>query len=1213
MLINVCLSFISAAGICYVAHGQDMPYPTPGTDTTLQQVSLLDLLDSLEQAQGVSFAYQKQLLTGLQVTHWRDTLPTFDTALANLLKPLALQVKKVRNGNRFIYVIRPNREPPPPPGEPPVVFAVQGVVTCEPRGEVLAGVNVIVAGTGIGTVTDEHGYYAIAIPNPQATLSFSYIGYATLEVPVDRRRVVDAMLAESSEALEEVLITALGIGRDQRALGYAVSTVTEDEITDAGNTNIVSSMYGRAPGVRVRTAPGGATSAVTMQIRGFNSLNYNTQPLYVIDGVIVRDGNEHGVNGVNNDDYWTQARIQGNGILDINPMDIAQITVLKGASATALYGSDASSGVVIMTTKKGSGTNGLGIDVNYTFMREEVAFTPKFQNTYGPGFDREQNVALGATDNGWVSVDADADGTVDGVRPLFESYAQFGPAMKGQQVYWWDGQQRTYKAHPNNYKNFYRDGYLSSFNMALGNTNEQHTYRFSYTHNDYQGIQVGGKQERNTFDFNSGFSVNDRLHTDVVIHYYNSKVHNRPVKINRLRDSWSGFFSRAEDMSLMFDRYQTSSGYKWVPYDQSAYDPEEALQFVTPMGYEVMDFLWTQLRNQEDESQHRLISSLTLRYDLPFGLEFRGRLGDDFTASDKEIRAYNEYPVVYNINSSTGEYANATGRYDVFYADVLLRYAKHLSPNLKLSGSGGFQWKDERYKDQTLGTSGGLAIANWFSLNNSYNANKVATLTRSSILKYAYLGFVDLQYKKWLYLEGTARKEYSSTLAPGHNSYFYPSVNAAFIFSDVIMGPAWLNYAKLRASYGIVGNAPPVYESNSLYTTTTLQTVNGSVVSALPQGALSGNTDIRPERNYEMEFGLETSLVQHALSVDLTYYNNRVNNQILQLDLPTSTGAEKRLTNIGELRSQGWELGIWALPVAGAVRWEASLNMAYNTTRVYRLRSGSDRLVFSDLESSSIQIVAAEGQRIGNIYVYPLQTDDDGNRIVDSDGLYTVDKTRYTRAGNVLPVSTGGFSSTLTYRAFSLNFLLDYSLGGQIVSTSLKYAKGAGLYANTMKYRDARHGGLPYYEDASGNKIPLPNHASTAPDDASVYHDGIVLKGVTETGEANTTVVDAASYYINMFDWGNDAWNSRGAVYDNSYIKLREVVLAYTLPARVLERLPFRKLQVSLMGRNLFYVWKTLENLDPEATLGTNWVKQGIDQGSNDATRSYGFAINISL
>lgn len=1093
-------------------------------------------------------------------------------------------------------------------GMPAFAQTVTGVVTSMEDGSPLPGVSVVVKGTTTGTSTDVNGRYSLTVPSGQEeVLIFSFVGFLSEEISVSGRSVLDVTLAPDVQLLSEIVVTALGIERDQKSLGYSVSRISSEEITATGNTNFASALYGRAPGVRISTAPGGATSGVNVQIRGINSIYFNRQPLYVVDGIVMRDVNA-GSGGLNNDGYWDDQRIRGNGILDINPGDIESLTVLKGASASALYGSEAASGVVVITTKKGTKAKGLGVDVGYTYTTEEVAVLPDYQNTYGPGYDRATNLAVGANEEGWITGDFNGDGQQDR-RVNFRAYQQFGPKFTGESLPWWDGEMRPYSAQPDNYKDFYRKGYNSLFNLSLSNNTEKIAYRISYSRNDYEGIQRGTEYERNTFGLNSTVKFHDKLTADVVVNYMNSYVLNRPYQINRITANYGGFFGRSDDMSLYLNKYQTSAGFKWVPFDQTARNPEEALRF-NIRGGDVLDFLWTQLRNSEEEFQDRIISSVTLNYDILPGFNIRGRVGNDLTNRRIEDKRYNEYPTVFNVGgNSTGMYSVSKGIYSIFYSDVLARYSKNIGQDFVFTLNGGFQFREEEYDDQTLRTEGGLDDVNWFSLSNSV-MQLVGNRTRSQLMRYAYLGIINLSYKDYLFLEGTARQEYSSTLPPGSNSFFYPSVNTGFVFSEAFALPAFFNFGKLRASYGVVGTSPEIYVANILYAKQSIQTINGSV-PYLSANHSYGNNTIRPENKHEIELGLETRMLNNKVGFDVTYFTSRIIDQILSLDLPTSTGASTILANVGELRSKGLEIGLNFTPLSRAVRWDARVNFATVNTSVHKLTEGVPQLnLFGPADGGALLVVAEEGQLLGNIYTRPRATDENGRFIINENGLYTLSD-EMTKSGNILPKATGGVANTFTYKGFALDVLIDYRFGGQIVSTPLHYATGAGMYESTMKYRDEANGGLPYYVD-NGEFILLPSHNSAAPNGSEVYHDGVLLDGVTADGEENTRVIQAATYYFNTYAWSS-GWYEDGAVYDNSFIKLRELSLGYNLPKSFTDKIKFQNVRVSLVGRNLLYLWKTLPHLDPEVAIGTDYVRQGIDEGSTAANRSYGFSLNFSF
>ncbi|MDQ3291341.1 MAG: SusC/RagA family TonB-linked outer membrane protein, partial [Bacteroidota bacterium] len=841
-------------------------------------------------------------------------------------------------------------------------------------------------------------------------------------------------------------------------------------INQAGNTNFASALYGKAAGVKINTAPGGATSAANVQIRGINSLSGNTQPLYVVDGIVIRNTSETGNANFNNGGYWSDTKIRGNGVLDINPADIETLSVLKGASASALYGSEASNGVIVITTKRGAKNKGLGVDLNYVFNTEEIAFSPDFQNVYGPGYDREINLQNGATEDGWIPVDLDGDGVNESNRPYFRSYGQFGPKMEGQLVPWWDGTMKTFSARKDNYKDFYRRGYNSSLNLALSNQTDKSSYRFSFTRLDNEGIQRGGKLERNTFNLNSNLKLNDKINTDIIVNYVNSKVHNRPEQINRISGNYGGFFSRADDMQTYLDKYQTSAGYKYVPFDQPQRNPEEALKY-NIRAYDIMDFLWRQVKNNEDENQNRLISSITINYEIAKNLRFRGRVGNDFTSVNIENEQFNEYPLAFNGTNSTGNYNLNSGRYSILYTDELLTYSNKISEDFDFSVSGGFQGRHETHRYQSSGTNGGLLVENWFNLANSQGF-VTTSAWRKELIKYAFLGIANFGFKDYLFLEATARKEYSSTLAPKNNSYFYPSVNGSFVFTQAFNMPQFLSFGKIRAGYGVVANAPEIYAANIAYNQNTIQ-YNGGGVPVLSSMTSYGNNEIRPEEKREIEVGLETRILNNKLGVDLTYYNSRMVDQILRMQIPTSTGATDVLANLGELHSYGYELALNATPIEKAIKWDTRFNFALNRTKVQKLMPGLDRLTYYDADGGAIKMYAEVGQPLGDIYVHPRETDANGNFIIDGDGYYTL-STDYVKAGNTLPKVVGGLANTVSYKNLSLNLLVDYRFGGKLISTPLLYGKGSGLYEETLQYRDAEHGGIPYYLNEAGAKVRLP-------------------------------------------------------------------------------------------------------------------------------------------
>lgn len=1051
----------------------------------------------------------------------------------------------------------------------------------------LPGVSVSVKGTSKVTQTDGNGKFSISV-NPNDVLFFTAIGFARQEITVGNQTTLNVTLKESANQLSEVTVvtTALGIKRQEKSLGYAVSTVTAKQLTEAGNTNFASALYGKAAGVKITTAPGGSSSAVNVQIRGINSINYNQQPLYVVDGVMIRNDGQNGAAGANNNNYWDDQRVRGNGILDINPADIESLTVLKGASASALYGSDAASGVVVITTKKGSKNRGLGIDFNYQGSMDQVAFLPNFQNTYGPGYDRETNVANGANEEGWIPDAA----SPSGFRPYFRAYTNFGPKMEGQQVRWWDGSIRSYSPQPDNYKDVYQTGYTSNANIAISNQTENVNYRFSASRLDYKGTQPGNTGSKNTFNLNSTIKLAPKLSADVIVSYVNTLTKNRPYQLGQVLGSFAGFFSRTEDMNLMKEKYQTSNGYKYATFDQLT-RPEPFIFNIRATN--LLDFYWQQLKNQYDENENRLLSSFTLNYDLAKNLKLRGRIGNDYTSAKTGNLQFTEIPTALNGNTSTGSYTTTQGQYSVLYGDALLTYSNKIGEDFGLSVSGGYQGRKETYKDLKSNTRDGLVTENFFALSNSFGVAETSE-SRKEQLKYAYLGLMNLSYKDFLFAEGTVRQEYVSTLPPGNNQYSYYSVNSGFVFSDLWKLPKFWNYGKLRASYGVVGNAPPIYEANVSYTQTSQQTINGSVPTLVPARAY-GNLGLMPEKKYEAEFGLETRFLNGRLGLDVSYYDNKIKNQILPLEVSSTNGAQSQIVNVGEIGNKGFEVALNATPVSGKFRWDTRLNFSTNKSKVNSLKDANSEINFYSSDQATAKIVAKAGEELGNIYIRPRKTDANGNYLISDDGYYVMDNSVYVKAGNIMPKAVGGFSNTFSYGNFALDVTVDYRFGGKMIAPNLKYMRGAGMLENSMEFRDAANGGLSYTSNGK------------------TYNDGVILQGVNQTtGLANTKILSAADYYITTYNWGEGSL-TEAEIFDNDYIKMREIVLSYKIPASFTKKLKISNLRLSLIGRNLFYIHRTLKDIDPEAPLGNKWWSQGVDVGSTAASRNFGFSLNANF
>ncbi|MFC3196341.1 SusC/RagA family TonB-linked outer membrane protein [Parapedobacter deserti] len=1101
---------------------------------------------------------------------------------------------------------------------------VSGVVT-DANGP-LPGVSVSVQGTTRGTQTDTDGRYSIQASQGE-TLRFSIIGYQMQEVKVGASNTVNVQLKEDASELGEVVVTAMGIKREQRKLGYAVSTVSGAEITQAAPTNFASALYGKATGVSINTNAGGGNSAVAIDIRGnMNSISFQRQPLLVVDGVITRNGE------ANNDGYWADQRIRGNGILDINPENIESINILKGAAASALYGSDAAAGVIVVTTKSGRGSDGFGVEFSATYGIEQVGVLPDYQFDFGVGYERSIAQAnFGTNDAGFIERvvqngriwlgDPTNSNTVsvpapshlsngDIVRhPHFGGWAQFGPRFDGKETLYWDGQLRPYVAHRDNYQQFYRNGHNGIYNIAIFNSAVNGNYRFSYTRNDYQSVMESGPQGKNTFNLNSSYIVTPKISVDLVANYVNEQITNRPHMIDRLTNNYTGFLSPAQDIRWFMDRYRTSRGFKYVTSANRQNDPEEA--FVLPTaGTDYMDYFWHQRENQLIERNNRLMGAATVTYNILESLSIRGRLGTDFTNQSREHKQSNEVPL--HVGTSGG-YSTGSDRLQFTYGDLLLSYNTQLSDRIGLSAQAGYQAREESYVFTNQTTRGGLSTVNWFSLSAS-NQISGGTSTRQTLVKDGLFAILGFDINNYLFVEGSLRQERASTLAPGNNVFYFPSVSSAFELSNAFTLPSFVDYSKLRASYGVVGNPPVPYATNVVYNAN-----SASGTPTLNPQTEYGNNELRNEIKHEFEIGWETQLVGNRIGFDVTYYNNNIVDMILPLDVAYSTGAQRIMQNVGNMRNYGLELGLSGTPIRNnAFSWDSRINFGFNRNRVTALQDGMSEINHFDVDGGSIYVRSRVGHAAGDIFTYTLSQHQNGELLVGENGHYVPNFSQMVHAGNIQPKVVGGFLNSFSYKGIMLNTVIDFRFGGQVFSPAIHYGRSAGMFTETLPGRDEQTGGIPYYRNADGNFVQVPAGTSVGPNGEAIFNDGIILGGVTANGEPNTRIIEAGAYYRLSHGWG--AFPGQGvtgtyerAIFDNDFIRMREIALTYTLPSGIADRLKASRVAISAYGRNLFFLHKTIPHLDPEATIGTDWLTRANIGNAGIVPRSFGLTLRAAF
>jgi len=1080
------------------------------------------------------------------------------------------------------------------------VFAQQakviGTVIDSKSNETLPGVSVIVKGTQVASITDQNGKFSITVA-PGAILIFTSIGYKPIEVAA--KAGMSVSLEGAINSLNEVVVTALGIKREARSLGYATSSVSGDELTKAGSTmNPLTALYGKAAGVGIQVGSSGPTGGVNIKIRGAGSLStsQNTRPLFVVDGVPIYDENTNmqsrGYDPLNSFDY-------GTGINDLNGEDIESIDILKGAKASILYGSKAGNGVIIITTKKGRATRGLGVSLSYQNITETPVSYIDWQNEFGTG----------------TSVYDTAHGVLNGktVRKLNSGRVQFGPAFDGKPIMGYDGVMRPYQAYPNNWIDLFKQTYTSVTTAAIQGANEKGSMRLSFTNKDYKGEMKNFFQRDNSVSFNGQINASELATFEVVANLHQVKTQNRYPNVQRLV---SYGFNRDIDYQLFNNMYKDALGQQ-VNYEDLGLP---ASVYAAGDNSAYMNMLWNQ--NENVNLDNKLHFTGAIKFNLKFTpyLFLTGNAGVDYTNWDFT----KEYAVTQIIPTVRGGYFGTSTRNTVNqnYNTFLNFNKRFLGDKLEVLAFAGPEVT--RTTDNTIGVNtpanSAMKFANWWSVSNSQsstgNFDAVRSYNTYSALKSSVLGSVSLGWKSIYYLELSARNDWSSTLPPKNNSYFYPGASFTWNFSDTYKIPK-MTYGKFRVSLADIGKDAPggyyAYASNTINNVpgTTANTVQG------PSSLFAG--DLLPERRRELELGFDTRwLDKTPLEVDFSFYTASVYNQIMALNLTNSTGFPNIKINAGKVRQWGYELFVKYTPIKNKdMKWDVSFNTSPQFSKVISLYPGIKSYAIDG--GGSYVIMATEGQKQGDVQMYDYAKDPLGNKIVNGSGVYSADQTKLVTVANINPRFFGGVQTNLFYKSFNLSVAADFKFGGTFLSYSNYYLLGNGSTKATLQYRDEKRGGLAYYLDASNKMIPW-QHSQPAPAGSVnkiVYHDGVILPGVKAVTDGNGIVtyvkndqmITATSYW-GQYIHDMSEWFQPDNLVKNDYIKLREVSLSYTLPKTFVEKIKFQKISVSLVARNLFYIYKTMPNIDPESALGSNVF---VEYSPLPSMRSFGFKVDLSF
>jgi iron complex outermembrane receptor protein len=1030
-------------------------------------------------------------------------------------------------------------------------------------------------------ISNSDGSFRISATTGQ-TLVIQFLGYTTQRVEVGSRDSYNIALEPDSQTIENVVVTALGIKRDTRALGYAVSTVKGEDLVKAGLTaNPIAALYGKSAGVGIQSTSAGPMGGMNIKIRGSASLNpdQSVRPLFVVDGVPIRDV-ESGMASRNYDplnsfDY-------GSGINDINSDDIASMEILKGAKASVLYGEQGANGVVLITTKGGaSNRKGVGVDISFNHEWETPVSYIDFQNEYGSGVN-EYDVNM-----------------VNGKRTTISSRYNFGPKFDGQPIMFFDGTERTYNAYKNNYLDLFKNGHSNNLSAAVSYGGEKGNARLSYTRYDYDGTMKNQEHKKNSISFNGSFQASPILSFDFTENLYLTETQNRRQNIARVIAY--GAFNRDYDLKTAMNNYKDEKGYMYTADQYAAQGWPAAFSDENRL----FDMLWANNENHNTDKKHHSITSVKMNLQfLPY-MSFNASAGLDYVSTD-----YIKKDKVKRFNETTGSWEGGKFQYAnektmVQNYDAMITFDKsNVWKKLNVSAFVGGNYREYSYDKVGVGTMGNFLYPGYWSMKNTSEwgtgyDDRIANYRKEGDLTVGVFGQATLSWERAFYLEFTARNDWASTLPKSNRSYFYPGASLTWNFTENFSIPK-INYGKFRLSWADVGRPAPRYYALRNYVVTPMPIPNLGVNDVTgPVDLLAG--DLKAERKREIEVGFNLIMFdQNRVEVDFAFYNNLVYNQIMSINLPPPTGYSKVRVNAGEVRNSGVELLLKASPlIAKNYRWDWTVTLARQWNKVVKLYPG---VTSNNRSVSGVIIRDKEGESMGQMYLNDYLRDEHGNRVVSKNGFYQLSSNEIA-AGNIYPDMFGGISTNFAingnWGGLDIFAGLDYRIGGEVLSFSNYYLKGNGLSKETLRYRDTAHGGLTW-TDADGRE----------------RHDGLILPGVVAkddgTYEPNEKIISAYDYYNSYIHDMGTGWQP-DEIKTNNYLKFRELAVTYTFPKSVADALRVQRCSVAFVVRNLFYIYKSLDNIDPEGVLGTSGNDSWIENSGYPTSRTYGLSIKFGF
>ncbi|HNL94190.1 MAG TPA: SusC/RagA family TonB-linked outer membrane protein [Saprospiraceae bacterium] len=1056
---------------------------------------------------------------------------------------------------------------------------VVGKVT-DSAGSPLPGATVLVKGTSEGTAADDNGNFRLNVPANANTLVVSYTGFNTQEVLLGASNVVNVALQEGV-TLSETVVTALGITKKKNELPYSAQTVGGDDVSKSRDGNVVNALSGKVAGLNIKrnNSLGGSTNIV---LRGTKSLTGNNQALFVVDGVPVDNSN------TNTSDQLTgrQGYDFGNAAADINSDDIDNITVLKGAAASALYGSRAANGVIVITTKKGSKAKGLGVTLNsgLNVGTIEKSTFATYQKKYGAGYGAYYEDPSGF----FLYRDIDGDGTDDLVTPLTEDAswgAKFDPNLK---VFQWDAFDPTspnYKkatpwvAAANDPSTFFETAIGTNNGVMIDGSNDKGYFKLGYNHITDKGILPNSNINKDMINFGGSYNLTRKLTAYSAINYtgisakgrYGTGYGDRNLMTN-FRQWWQTNVDISE-LRQAYDRTKQNVTWNWA-------DPT----ILAPIYWD--NPYWTRYENYETDGRGRYFGNVGLEYKLLSWLNLKGQMSlDRYSEYQEERIAVGSVDVPkYSRYDRTFQEIN----YDLLLSSTPLRLAESLHFNFLLGSN---VRKNEIYAIAD-GTNGGLAIPGIYALSNSVSARNAPDESLTKLQVNGLFAQTSFNWDNSVFLDLSVRRDKSSALPKDNNVYIYPAASLGLLFSNWTGTGSVFSFGKLRFNYAQVGNTPPPLVVDDVYNIGVATLLDRGVYAtsfgSAPLASVSStknNPGLKPESTKSFEVGIETRFFEDRLGLDLTYYNMSTVDQIFRAPVSRTTGYSFKYINAGEISNKGVELQLFVRPVATRnFDWRMDVNWAKNTSLVVDL-GGIDNLQLASLQGG-VSINATKGEPYGTIrgsnFVYK-----DGQKVVNSLGRYVTSPTSNQVIGNINPDWTGGVTNSFRFKNVNLSFLVDVKQGGQVWSLDMSYGLATGLYPETAGLND------------KGNEVRLP----------TADGGGILLPGVKADGTPNTTY--ASGYDFGIYGYRRNP--NAAFVYDASFVKLREVNLSYDFPKSWLGAQGFLKgVNVGIYARNLWTIHKNTPYSDPEEGFSSGNI-QGYQGGAYPNVRVIGFNLGVKF